>query len=158
MQPNQQSHLQCKAHRRNSALNGRRPIEALLARFQEDDIFHRLLTNDSGGLRCLFFAPKTGISVATDFSKNAVFIMDSTHKTNKYKIHCCTSLELRQQIRQYRWRLFSFEKKGADYAWALQQFQSCFRSLLNENELAVVVDRELALIAGITSIFPMLPY
>ena len=49
---------------------------------------------------------------------------------------------------------FLSEESEGDYAWALSQFRTCFRTILNTESMAVVVDRELALIAGIRATFP----
>ncbi|KAI9914560.1 hypothetical protein PsorP6_007451 [Peronosclerospora sorghi] len=48
----------------------------------------------------------------------------------------------------------SAEESEDDYAWALRQFNDCFKLLINETNMAIVVYRELALISGIKATFP----
>ena len=49
---------------------------------------------------------------------------------------------------------FLSEECEKDYTRALRQFHDCFMQLLNDGKITVVVDRELALIAGIKAALP----
>ncbi|KAI9913718.1 hypothetical protein PsorP6_005618 [Peronosclerospora sorghi] len=129
-----------KQKARNSLLNGRQTIEVFLDRFRQESIYHAFRRSASGRLLSLFFAPKTGISLAAEFSSNLVFIMDSTYKTNRYKLPLLNIVGVMptNQTVSVAYAFLSEESED-DYAWALRQFNECFKLLINETNMAILL-------------------
>lgn len=72
-----------KQRHRREELNGDRPVEAFMKHLANDDVVHRVQIDDLQHITHLLIVPKATMSIAKDFSANAVFVLDCTYKTNR---------------------------------------------------------------------------
>ncbi|KAI9917695.1 hypothetical protein PsorP6_013105 [Peronosclerospora sorghi] len=80
--------------------------------------------------------------------------MDSTYKTNRYKLPLLDVVVVTPNSQTVSLAYaFLSEESDKDYTWSLQQFRSRLGKLFGSRNITVVVDRELALIAGIRAVF-----
>ncbi|KAF3901952.1 hypothetical protein ABW20_dc0100979 [Dactylellina cionopaga] len=112
--------------------------------------FFRYQHDDMNQITHLFYAFKDAIALARAY--NVVFLLDSTYKTNVFKmplLHCVGTTSTYHTFTLFI--CFMRAEKEADYAWAI----SIMRELLGDTApKALVTDRELALMNAIQVYFP----
>ncbi|XP_050365479.1 protein FAR-RED ELONGATED HYPOCOTYL 3-like [Argentina anserina] len=139
---------------RREILGGRSVIQALLDELGNAGFIHNLKCDDSGHLTHLFFAHPTSIELTKNFSN--VFVMDCTYKTNKYKMPLLEIVGVSSfNTSFYSCFVFMQKEETQDYIWALEMFNKLMGD--GNHPLAIVTDRELALMKAIQIVFPMTP-
>ncbi|KAI0996968.1 hypothetical protein K3495_g11216 [Podosphaera aphanis] len=75
-----------KKSQKRMILDGRLEIEALLDILIERNVPHAFQRSRIGNLNGLFISPKSTDNIMRHLSANKVFLMDSTYKTNQYRM------------------------------------------------------------------------
>ncbi|KAL7224361.1 hypothetical protein ACSBR1_025757 [Camellia fascicularis] len=99
----------------------------------------------------LFFAHPTSLNLLRAFPK--VLLMDCTYKTNQYRLRLVEIVGVTSTVMTFSvaFAYLQYEKED-NYTWAL----GILRSVMDENTLPsiIVIDRELALMNAICTVFP----
>ncbi|CAJ2651984.1 unnamed protein product, partial [Trifolium pratense] len=141
-------------HRLKLAARGSRSeMQQLLKCLEENNYYFKVRTvGESDTIQDLFLAHRKSIQLFNTF--NDVLLMDSTYKTNRYKMPLfeivgCTSTNKTFGLG------FAFlsNEKHDNFVWALQQVQML---LVDENSASkvIVTDRDAALMSVIPDVFP----
>ncbi|XP_024196958.1 protein FAR1-RELATED SEQUENCE 5 isoform X2 [Rosa chinensis] len=139
---------------RRESLGGRSIIQALLDELGGAGFSHNVKYDHSGHLTHLFFAHPTSIELTKSYSN--VFVMDCTYKTNKYKMPLLEIVGVSSfNTSFYSCFVFMQKEEQQDYQWALEMFSKLLGD--GNHPLAIIIDRELALMKAIQVVFPMTP-
>ncbi|XP_004292626.1 PREDICTED: uncharacterized protein LOC101300598 [Fragaria vesca subsp. vesca] len=135
-------------------LGGRSVIQALLDELGGAGFYHNVKYDHHGHLTHLFFAHPTSIELTKSYSN--VFVMDYTYKTNKYKMPLFEIIGVSSFNKSfYSCFVFMQKEEQEDYEWALEMFSKLLG--FGDHLLAIITDRELALMKAIEVVFPMTP-
>nr|XP_011457306.1 PREDICTED: protein FAR-RED ELONGATED HYPOCOTYL 3-like [Fragaria vesca subsp. vesca] len=139
---------------RKESLGGRSIIQALLDELGGASFYHIVKYDHSGHLTHLFFAHPTSIELTKSYS--SVFVMDCTYKTNKYKMPLLEIIGVSSfNTSFYSCFVFMQKEEQQDYQWALEMFSKLLGD--GDHPLAIITDRELALMKAIQIVFPGTP-
>ncbi|KAK2398613.1 protein FAR1-RELATED SEQUENCE [Trifolium repens] len=128
-------------------------IQQLLKCLESHRYFHKFRTNgESTSLQDIFFAHPDSVKLLNTFP--TVLLMDSTYKTNKYKMPLfeivgVTSTQLTFNVAY----AFLTNEREDNFKWALE---AC-RSLLKNNDgmpKVIVTDRDKSLMNAVETVFP----
>ncbi|XP_062020976.1 protein FAR1-RELATED SEQUENCE 6-like [Rosa rugosa] len=139
---------------RRESLGGGSIIQALLDELGGAGFSHNVKYDHSGHLTHLFFAHPTSIELTKSYFN--VFVMDCTYKTNKYKMPLLEIVGVSSfNTSFYSCFVFMQKEEQQDYQWALEMFSKLLGDV--KHPLAIITNRELALMKAIQVAFPMTP-
>jgi hypothetical protein len=132
-------------------LDGRTPMEALLSSLIKLDVPNTHCVDASGCLTRLAFTSTKDVQLTRRFG--TVLTMDCTYKTNRFKMpllhivsFACTGATFTSAI------VFLSAETIEDYEWALNTYKGFMGNYMS---LAIVTDRELALMRATEIAFPV---
>jgi hypothetical protein len=147
--------LNDRQHQRIEFLAGRTPIQALLYTLQDDgDWVYQYQTNDNDKMTALFFSHRQCLELLR--SNPFFLVMDSTYKTNKYKmpmLQIIGSIALGSMF--FVAFCFLSSETTESYGFALRCLKSMYQSIDLQPEKSVITDKDDALNA---TIFAHLPF
>lgn len=126
-------------------------IQALFQELGQGEFQYNVKHDHDGHLTHLFIAHPSSITLTKSYS--SIFLMDCTYKTNKYRMPLLNIVGVTSfNTTFFSTVVFLQKEEVTDYEWALD----CFRKMLGleRQPLAIVTDRELALMNAIKVIFP----
>ncbi len=131
---------------RAEELKSREPIEALVELISCSDYFNKVRLVE-GVVDCIFFMHRSLISMCQTFG--TVFFLDYTYKTNKFNMPMLNVVDITSTYVTFNVGFaFLHAENEEAYAWVLEQFSEVVTPKV------LCTDRELALMNGITQIFP----
>lgn len=151
LQATSRSIYNVRAKIRKDSLQGCSMIQALFEELGQGEFLYDVKHDQQGHLTHLFIAHPSSITLTKNYS--SVFQMDCTYKTNKYKMPLLNIVGVTSFNTTFFSAVVFLQKEElADYVWALE----CFVKILGleHQPLAIVTDRELALMNAIKLIFP----
>lgn len=132
-------------------ISDRTVLQALFEELSQGDFIFDMKCDKDGHLTHMFFAhPK---SIALTKSYGNIFVMDCIYKTNKYQmplLHIVGVTSFNTSF--YSCFAFIQKEEEEDYVWVLQRFHNILG--VDQHPLAIVTDRELALVNAIEVVFP----
>ncbi|XP_068339031.1 protein FAR1-RELATED SEQUENCE 2-like [Pyrus communis] len=130
---------------------GRTVVQALLDELGQGGFTYNIEYDQNDHLTHLFFAHSISIAMTKSYSN--VFVMDCTYKTNKYKMPLLDIIGVSSFNTSF-YSCFAFMQKEEeeDYVWALSMFSKLLG--IDNHPVAIISDRELALMKAIESVFP----
>lgn len=144
-----QGRLQAKEG--NVGLAGRNPMQALIDHLEIEDIPHKVKVDDLGRVTHLFFTFPDAIKLAK--TSPTVLVMDSTYKTNKYKMPLLHAVGVSSTYHTFS-AFFCFlrTEQAKDYDWALGVAKELFGP---DFEVKVIItDNDAALMKAVKTHFP----
>lgn len=143
-------------YKKRKMLDGRSEIEALLDTLIARSIKHTALRNNSNNLTCLFIVPKSAENIIKHFSDNKVYLIDSTYKTNQYKMPLLhgTGVTAINKTFTIFYCFMRYETEEL-YTWAMWELRRYFDTLtINSDRAVFVTDREIGLMNALSTVFP----
>ena len=145
-----------KMSQKRKILNGRTEIERLLDTLINKNIEHAILRDSSENLTCLFIRPNTVSNIIKKYSASKVFLLDSTYKTNRYRMPLLHGVSITATNESFTlfFCFLRFETQEF-YEWAMHEVRKFLVGQNVElNGAIFVTDRELALISAISIVMP----
>ncbi|KAL6547501.1 hypothetical protein OROMI_023222 [Orobanche minor] len=132
-------------------LNGRSVVQALFDEFDKAGFLFDFKQDCDGRLTHMFFAHTNFIKLSRSYS--SVFVMDSTYKTNRYKMPLLEIVGITSFNTSFH-SCFVFLRGEVyeDYEWALRVFSDMLGDGVSPS--VIVTDREMALMKAIEVVFP----
>ncbi|XP_078161175.1 PKS-NRPS hybrid synthetase cheA-like [Carex rostrata] len=142
-----------KAKIMKDKLAGRSTIQALFDELVKAGFNCNFLQNQEGHLTHLFAAHPLSVVLTKCFSN--VFVIDSTQKTNGYKMPMLSIAGLSSfNTAFYSCFVFLEREDGESYVWALKSFSNILGRDKENQPIVFVSDRESALTHAINVVFP----
>lgn len=102
----------------------------------------------------LFFSHPISIELTKNYPN--VFVMDCTYKTNKYKMFLLEVIGMSSFNKSfYSCFVFMQKEEEQNYVWTLNMFTKLLED--DNHPMAIITDRELALMNAICVVFPRMP-
>lgn len=137
-------------------LAGRSPLQALLDSLESTDmVYHIQQTPESLQLSHLFIVSPSAREICAKYSKGSVWLLDATYKTNRYGLPLLHVVGITSTNATFT-LCYCFMRKEttADYCWAMDKLKELFYEWGITHQLTFVTDRELAIMASLSELFP----
>ncbi|KAI0998249.1 hypothetical protein K3495_g9949 [Podosphaera aphanis] len=146
-----------KKSKKRKILDGRLEIEALLDILIERNVPYASQRSRTGNLNGFFISPKSTDNIMRRLSANKFFLMDSTYKTNRYRMPPLHDIGVTATNESFTvFYCFMHFEAEQFYTWAMEEFK---RNLVARHgdclNVVFVTDRELALMNALYG-FPWL--
>ena len=113
-----------KVKAKYAPLAGRPPLEAFLDKLIEKQISHKTRRDTSGRITLLFAVPNSALAVAKEFSAKDVLLLDSTYKTNKFRMPLLHILGIIATNQSFSLAYcFTAGEQEEDYRWVMTQLR-----------------------------------
>ena len=138
---------------KTESLQSLSPMVQLKQNLSDSDYTTQVKTDSDGTLKALFFCHNSSLELLQAY--NTILFLDSTYKTNKYKMPLLHIAGVSGNNNSFSVAFCFLAEENVDYyTWALK----CFSSVISVHEITppevLMTDRELALMNAIEDVFP----